>query len=64
MRKNKKQRNNKHKYYPDVITYYANQKNQSYYNSLLGVASTQDIHDIAIEVFGKTYYIPFEDIAN
>jgi hypothetical protein len=63
MRRNKKrQQQNKNKFYPDVIAYYSHQKNQNYYAHLVSSASAEDIHAAAIEIFGKTYYISFEDI--
>ena len=67
MRRNKKpskKQSRQNKYYPDVISYYASQKNQNYYDSLVSAASSEDIHKIAIQVFNKTYYISFEDISN
>ena len=61
MRRNKKKRSYySEKYVPDVISYYAQQKNQNYYSSLsLEVANEEQIHDIAKQIFGKTYYVDF-----
>lgn len=67
MRRNKKpskKQSRQNKYYPDVISYYASQKNQSYYDHLSQNATATDIHNIAVKIFGKTYYISFEDLVD
>jgi len=63
-RKPSKKQHNKNKYHPDVIAYYAQQKNQNYYEHFISSVSVEDVHTAAIQVFGKTYYISFEDLVN
>lgn len=61
-KKNKKNQQQKNKYYPDVIAYYAHQKNQQYYNSLNSFVTAESIHEIAIQVFGASQYISYDDM--
>lgn len=63
-KKSSKKQHNRQKHYPDVIAYYAQQKNQNYYQHLVSSASVEEIHTAAIKIFGRTYYISFEDLVN
>lgn len=63
-----KKKKNKKKYYsnnfiPDVIAFYAQQKNQEYYSQFqLEFVNEEQIHEAATQIFGKSYYIDFCDI--
>jgi|694.fasta_scaffold25775_10 hypothetical protein len=50
----KKEKSNRYDYSSNSIVI----KDQEYYNSfMLSKASKKDVHDIAVEIFGNTYYI-------
>lgn len=62
MGKKRKKSKNK-RYITDVISFYAQNNSSKHFNSILDSCDPEQIHIIAESVFGKSYYIDFELLA-
>lgn len=59
----KRKKTKKNRYIPDVISFYAQKNGSKYSNFTLETCEPEQIHSIAESIFGKSYYIDFELLA-
>jgi hypothetical protein len=62
-KKNSKKKNKSHRYGNDIIAYYGKEQNRNMYGFYYvpeDPVTQQEIHNIATEIFGKTFYIDYD----